>query len=532
MQGFKNIINILFIFCWACSTKVANNKKIFTYNEATGIASLDPAYAKNQSVMWPTNLIYNTLVETDSNLQIQPSIAKNWQISTDKKTYTFYLHNHIFFHDNIAFANGKGRKLTAYDVVYSLERIINPKVASPGAWIFNGKVDTLQPFVAINDTTFQLKLLQPFQPILGILSMKYCSIVPKEVVAYYGDEFRRNPCGTGPFTFAAWYEGEALILHKNQHYWEKDTDGTALPKLDAVKITFLDNKASEFLAFRQGKLSFINDIDPSFKDEVLTKTGELRNHWKNKFKLYKHNYLNVEYLGILQDAKSTLVAGSPLKEKAVRIAMNKAINKEQLMLHLRNSIGIPANAGFIPLALQSNFINATEYNIAEAKKLLSVANYKGELISLVSIPIYADIANYVAKQWQIIGLNVKVEIVPKSVLLQQTAQGKVLLFRGSWIADYPDAENFMTVFYGKNPAPPNYTRYNNEKFNRLYQQALYTIDDSLRLKLYEEMNNIIMQDVPVIPLWYDRVIHLVNNNVSHWQPNALNLLNLKKVTIQ
>ena len=105
--------------------------------------------------------------------------------------------------------------------------------------------------------------------------MQYCSIVPREVVEKYGKDFRRHPCGTGPFQYVAWEEGQALILKKNPNYFEKDSAGNRLPYLDGIKVSFFENKATEFLEFQQGRLDFINDIDASFKDEVITKEGAI-----------------------------------------------------------------------------------------------------------------------------------------------------------------------------------------------------------------------------------------------------------------
>ena len=172
--------------------------------------------------MWAIHQLYNTLVEVDQGLNIVPSLAKSWEISDDRLTYTFHLRNDVFFHDDEAFANGKGRRLIAGDVEYSLERIIDKQTASPGAWIFNRKVDSVNGFKAIDDSTFQLKLVRPYIPILGILSMQYCSIVPKEAIEKYGTGFRRHPVGTGPFSFVAWDEGQALIFKKNKSYFERD----------------------------------------------------------------------------------------------------------------------------------------------------------------------------------------------------------------------------------------------------------------------------------------------------------------------
>ncbi|MEO7048519.1 MAG: ABC transporter substrate-binding protein, partial [Ferruginibacter sp.] len=223
------ILPLFLLFLYSCNSHTHPDKKIFHYNETSGIASLDPAFAKNQSIMWAIHQLYNTLIEVDDNMQLKPSLAKSWQFSNNNKTITFLLRNDVFFQDDAAFANGKGRQMNAQDVLYSFARIIDKNTASPGAWIFNNRVDRVQPFVAINDSVFQINLLQPFQPILGILSMQYCSIVPHEAVEKYGNDFRRHPVGTGPFAYVAWEEGQALILKKNNHYFEKDSSGYTLP---------------------------------------------------------------------------------------------------------------------------------------------------------------------------------------------------------------------------------------------------------------------------------------------------------------
>ncbi|MBL7748933.1 MAG: ABC transporter substrate-binding protein, partial [Chitinophagaceae bacterium] len=311
----------------ACYNNKNSEGNIFHYNEFNGISSLDPAFAKSQSTMWAAHQLYNTLVEIDDSLRIIPSVARSWDISPDKTVLTFHLRNDVFFHDDAAFANGKGRKLTAADVVYSFSRITDAKVASPGAWIFNRKVDTIQPFKAINDTTFQLKLLRPYNPILGIISMQYCSIVAKEAVEKYGTDFRRHPVGTGPFYFVDWEEGQALVLKKNPSYFEKDKEGTPLPYVDGVKVSFYDSKATEFLLFRQKQLEFINDIEASFKDEVLTKKGTLRKEWEGKIELQTNPYLNIEYLGILVDSTNKLVVNSPMRIRKIRQAINYGFDR-------------------------------------------------------------------------------------------------------------------------------------------------------------------------------------------------------------
>ncbi len=535
----KFLVFFFLIIFFGCKNESKEDKNIFCYNESTGIATLDPAFAKNQSVMWVVHQIYNTLVEVDSNLNIIPSLAKSWDISADNLTYTFHLRNDVYFQNDAAFINGKGRKLVANDIVYSFERLMDANVASSGTWIFNKRIAEQNGFIAVDDSTFQIKLIKPFHPILGILSMQYCSIVPREVVEKYGNNFRSHPCGTGPFQLKYWYENEAMILVKNQHYWEHDSAGNQLPYLNAIKISFYNNKATEFLEFRQRELSFVNDIDPSFKDEILTKRGELKSEWNDKIILQKHAYLNTEYFGILIDTNNVLVKNSPLKVKAIRQAINYAIDKQKLMMYLRNSIGIAAEAGIVPGGLPSHNIDSVKgykYDPKKARELLLYAGFsdanKTSSIKLLTIPIYEDLASYAAKECEEVGIPVQVEVIQKSLLLQQTAKSEALFFAASWIADYPDAENYMTMFYSKNPAPPNYTRYTNAAFDLLYEKALQETNDSARYILYRKMDQLVIDDAPVVPLWYDEVIHFVNKNIEGFTPNALNLLELRRVRIK
>ncbi len=525
-------ILVLLIIFSGCKNHFHPDKKIFHYNEVTGIASLDPAFAKNQSIMWAIHQLYNTLVEIDSNMQMKPSLAKTWEFSNDKKVIVFHLRNDVFFHEDACFNFSKNRRFTADDVVYSFKRIIDKNVASPGAWIFNNRVDSVQPFVALNDSTFQLKLQKPFQPIVGILSMQYCSVIPHEAVEKYGSDFRRHPVGTGPFVLVAWEEGQAMVLKKNGYYFEKDVEGNQLPYLDGIKINFLDSKATEFLAFQQGSLDFINDIDASFKDELLSKSGNLKRVWSSTINLQKKPYLNIEYFGILADTNNVLLKKSPLRFLKIRQAINYAIDRKKMMLYLRNSIGTAAESGFIPKGLPSfnaEVVKGFTYDVTKAKALLAEVGYKKneEAIKLTTIPVYANLASYVANELKQVGLDIKVEVIQKSLLLEETSKSQVSFFRGSWIADYPDAENYLSVFYSKNPAPPNYTRFHNEAFDKLYERAVAEVNDSIRYNLYRSMDKIIIDNAVVVPLWYDEAIHLVKKNIIGFNTNSLNMLELR-----
>jgi len=541
------IIFLIILFCFSCRRNIdsENSKTVFKYNEASGISSLDPAFAVNQANIWGVNQLFNGLIQLDEKLEPKPCIAKSWNISDDGLTYTFNLRNDVFFHNNDAFENGKGRKVIADDFVYSFNRLLDPNVASPGAWIFNNVYNqeipdskkTIYSFKALNDSCFTLKLKHPFPPFLGLLSMQYCSVIPQEAVDKYSKDFRRNPVGTGPFKFKMWKEGVKLVYLKNENYFEK-SGNEQLPFLDAVSITFLIDKQSAFLEFIKGKIDFMSGIDASYKDELLTKRGELNPKYKNKFKLISQPYLNTEYLGIMVDTTKSDFKNNPLIHKAIRKAINYGFDRKKMLRYLRNNIGTPGNYGMIPLGLpsfDSTKMLGYSYNPDKSRQLLIEADFLdlGSLpeITLTTNSEYLDLCKYIQHQLGEIGISININVNPPASLKELKAQAKLPFFRASWIADYADAENYLSLFYSKNFCPngPNYTHFANKEFDKLYENAQFQVNDSLRYIQYQKMSNLIMEESPVIILYYDRVLRFLQNNIYGLESNAMNLLTLKNV---
>jgi peptide/nickel transport system substrate-binding protein len=206
-----------------------------------------------------------------------------------------------------------------------------------------------------------------------------------------------------------------------------------------------------------------------------------------------------------------------------------------MILYLRNSIGIPAESGFVPAGLpsfDSIKVKGYYYDPLKTKQFLADAGFpdgKGlPVIKLLTVPIYSDLAGFIAKQLEESGIPVQIDVVQKSLLLELTSNSRALFFRGSWIADYPDAENYLSVFYSKNPAPPNYTRYKNAEFDALFEKALAETNDTLRYKFYQEADQLVIDDSPVVPLWYDEWIHFIQPNIKGFESNSLNLLELRR----
>lgn len=531
MRLLRGIFICLILLLFSCTEQKEQKRDVFRLNIPSGLTSLDPAFSKDQATMWCDNQLYNGLVQIDEHLNVQPCIAKKWTISKDRLTYIFTLRNDVYFHDNKLFINGKGRKVTAYDFVYSFYRLIDTTVASTGAWLFNDKVDKANPFEAKDDTTFIIHLKIPFLPMLGMLTLQYCSVVPKEVVEHFGKDFRSHPVGTGPFKLVIWKEGNVLVLTKNTNYFEKDSNGNRLPYLQGVRFNFVSDRGAEFLQFSQQKIDFLNGLDISYKDKLLTPKGFLKNEWKEEINFEKMPYLNTEYIGISMKKQPN----EALKNKKVRQAINYAIDRKKLISYLRNNVGKPAEQGMIPKGIPcyDEHLKGYTYDINKSKQLLIDAGYpngKGIApITIYSNPTYSDLITSIANELANIGIKCIIENQPATFLREAMRKNEAAFFRASWLGDYPDGENYLTLFYSKNGAPPNYTFYKNEQYDLLYEKALMETDVSKRCQLYQQMEQIIIEEAPVVPLFYDEVTRFTHKNFTGLKPNAMNLLILKEV---
>ena len=425
------------------------------------------------------------------------------------------------------FKKDSTRTVKAQDFEYSFNRILDPKVASSGRWVFN----KVEHFKAENDSIFTIKLKQPFPAFLGLLTMKYCSVVPKEIVEYYGTNFRSNPIGTGPFKFKRWEENIKLVFRKNNNYFETDKNGNQLPYLEAVAITFLPDKQSEFMQFAQGNLDFLNSLDASYQDEILTTKGELRDKYTKTVNIIKGPYLNTEYLAFFMDSEK-----GEINSKNLRLAINYGFDRKKMITYLRNGIGIPANGGFIPKGLPGyNKNTGFEYNPEKAKQLIEDYKTKtGNLnpeITITTTSNYLNFCEYIQRELTKIGLIVNVDVIPASTLKEGKANGKLELFRASWVADYPDAQNYLSLFYSENFAPngPNYTHFKDETFDTWYTQSFLESNVDKRAKLYSKMDSLVLKEAPIVPLYYDEVVRFTQKKVSGIGNNPINLLQLKRV---
>ena len=305
----------------------------------------------------------------------------------------------------------------------------------------------------------------------------------------------------------------------------------SLPYLEAISITLLPDKKSEFMEFAQGKIDFINSIDSSFKDQLLENNGILKKEYSKSINLFSGPYLNTEYIGFYLGDEN-----SPINSKKLRKAINYGFDRVKMMKYLRNNIGYPANKGFVPLGLNKN-INTKGFNFQPkiAKKL--VEDYKKESgngsieLELSTDANYVDIIEFIQRELLEIGIIIKINIMPPSSLRQAKSNGKLEMFRASWIADYPDAENYLSLFYSKNKAPngPNYTHFDNSNYDQKYIKTYMEQSVIKRNNIYSELDKLIIEEAAVVPLYYDKIMRFSQKNVYGLETNPINQLNLKRV---
>lgn len=528
----------------------------FSYNEPDGIGSLDPAVASYQAAIWATGHLFNGLVELDSNLAIQPCIAKSWDVNADGTEWTFHIRK-VLFHDNVVFGKNRTRSVTASDVQYSIERICDARTKSTGLWAFRNKIVGVDDFhrqtkespesaehikgiVVKDDSTIIFKLEKPFAPFLAVLSMPYGYIVPKEAVEHYGSDFGQHPVGTGAFAFYHWTQDIELVAKRNPAYFKKDEQGSPLPYLEEVRITFLRDIKNEFLEFTRGQYDIVSSIDGTFAPSVYEVDGTLKEPY-TEFVMHRAASQSVEYYGFLLDTTFAAAKAVPLaSNKKLRQAMNYAIDRHRIVTYVLNGRGIPARHGVLPPTMPgfNPEVKGYGYDVEKARTLLAEAGFPNGkgcpqlLLQLGNNARTASVAEAIQEMWREIGLNVELQQVDFPQHLAQVRQGGLAMWRTSWIGDYPDPENFLALFISENQAPagPNTTHLVTEELDALYSRALSpNLSASERGSLYNEMEEIIIDEAPWIFLYHDVLMRLTQPNVHGFHLDGSGRLLLERV---
>lgn len=292
------------------------------------------------------------------------------------------------------------------------------------------------------------------------------------------------------------------------------------------------------MEFMKGSIDFMSGIEACYKDALLTKNGMLQKKYEGKIKMLTSPYLNTEYIGfMLRDDNHD----NPLLKKEVRQALNYGFDRHKMMRYLRNNIGYPGTSGFIPqgmLSFDPERVKGYEYNPQKALELLAKAGYpNGKGLSPIPISVsasYLDLCQYIQHELGKIGIPITIDVQQAAQQREMMRGYKLPAFRGSWICDYPDGENYLALFYSKNLQPngSNYTHYVSKQYDKLFEKSQTIINDSIRNDYYTRLDSMLMEDAPVMVLYYDKVVRFVQANVENINPNPINMLDLRRTKIR
>jgi peptide/nickel transport system substrate-binding protein len=520
---------------------------IYHMNEVGEIRTLDPVRLNDAPSHHIVHQIYELLIEFDSSLTIQPELAEAFEVSADGLTYTYHLRKGVRFHDSPAFPDGKGREMKASDVKYCFDRILDAKSGTLGDAYFRGKVKGAQEFFdatqagnppaggvsgfrVVDDYTFAIDLISPFAAFKNYPALGFCYVYPKEAVDKWGQDFFKNPVGTGPFVFDHWDKDLELVLKRNPNYWRKDEAGNQLPLLDGVVFTFIRDEKQQLNEFKLGKLEEAYRLPTEFLGTVIDAKGTLTKEWAH-FRLDRIPALSTQYYGMLNISK-------PFNDIRVRKAFNYAIDRDKIITYvLQGQASGPATHGITPPAIpgyNTGLIHGYQFNIDSARALMAAAGYpNGKGFPAITLQLNSGggrnerIAEAVQDMLvKGLGIDVKLQIIEWAQHLDLVESGKALFWRSAWIADYPDPENFLNLLYSKTipksgPSPLNSTRYVNHEFDAIFERALSTLDDTERYNLYAQAEQIAVNDAPMLWSFHDLDYRLVQPYVRGYSSNAM-----------
>lgn len=519
---------------------------------------LDPVQVNSKHADDICTQIYDKLVDLNSKLELVPELARALPaISEDGKLYRFTLRTDVNFQDDQCFPNGKGRRMTAHDVKYSFTRCCDPRTQTLAFWAFKGKVrgateyfeainagDTvgkeIPGFRVVNDSTFEIELVEPFAPFIYYLVNSLGSVVPHEAVEKYQENFFQHPVGTGAFTFVSWTNREQIVLKRNPNYWAHDEQGNQLPFLNELRFRFVTDDKVQFSEFENKTLDELFSIPTEFYTMVIdTATGKP----------------TAKYAGYqVQSTPAMLTwffdfntARPPFNNADLRRAFNYAIDRQKIVRYvLQGSAYAPAVHGLVPPVFpnyQTDAIKGYDYQPELARQLLAKAGYpKGKGLEPITLYIYpeprlVEVAQAV-QEMLTRELNITVEIkqVEFAQMQSQAELGHFAFWGTRWYGDYPDPETYLALLYGANvpasdtlPSYPNGTRYNSPQFDEHFRKGVATIDALARMTHYAKAEQIGMNDAPLMPLFYEMHYQLLQSNVRGRWLDAMARMDLKFV---
>jgi oligopeptide transport system substrate-binding protein len=545
-----------------CTKKVDDTDTTLNIVVKSNVKALDPAYANDRYSNTVVAQIYEPLFTyhyLKRPAELIPNLAESMPTaSKDGLTHTIKIKKGLRFQDDAAFADGKGREVTAKDFTYAWRRMVDPKNTTEGAWIFENRIVGLDEWKAKvgkgeadyetaieglqtpDDHTIVIKLKKPYYQLYYVLAMPYSAPIPKEAVDKYGKEFVNHPVGTGPYKLKEWKRGTRVELVKNDN-WRGGTyptegeatdeanglladAGKSVPFSDRIVISEQNEDQPRWLNFMKGNTDYVeipkDNFDNTIKDKKVIPELAAKG-----LKLEIAADPEVTYTGF--NMLDPLVG----KNKNLRLAIAHAIDTKTLITKFYNDRAIVAQSPIPPGVdgYDPEFKNPyKEFNVAKAKEFLAKAGYpEGKGLPELE---YADTASATSRQMtefykqslEAIGIKMRITTSSWPQFTQKLNEKKAQIFGIAWGADYPDAENFLQLLYGPNESPgPNNANFNNAEYNELYKKAALLPPGPARTKLYQQMRDIFVREMPWVPSAHREMYTLQHGWLNNFKYNAV-----------
>ncbi len=564
----QSLLTALLLIAALPGPALAQEPKVLNYARTGQFESLDPPRQFDSESHDVIAMVYSTLLRyayLERPFKLEPDLLERLpELSADKLTYTFKLKKGVRFHDNACFPGGKGRELTADDVIFSLRRFADANINVKSWFLMDGAVVGMDAFHAatakagpkgdtskavidgikkIDSHTFSIKLTKPNPLFLFSLASSSTSVVSPEAVAKYGDQFSINPVGTGPFTLTGVERKGVLRLLKNPNYHGSyptagapgDADkgllkdaGKKLPFVDVVEMPLIEEPQPRMLKLLKGELDWQGLDRANFTKMIVRKADafEMTAEFSGKFKIYYTPGLDSTYWAL--NLKDPLLGGN----KKLRQALAYLFDMQAEIDVLLNGRGQKLKS-IVPLDLPGSErdTGATTYvyNLAQAKKLLAEAGYpdgKGlpPLTVMYSTTTAAsrNAADLQKAKFAAAGVQLKGEFLDWPTYLKNLEGAKYQIADSAWQADYPDAENFFQLLYGKNGPPgPNHAGFNNPAYDKAYEASRHMQSGPERLALFKQMNELIREEVPVVLGYNSLRFGIQQNWVRNFKRNLM-----------
>jgi len=554
--------------CKGKASKSDSNEVVLHSALAAKVRGLDPGDIGDTTSSLVASQIFECLYQyhyLKRPYELVPQLAEDMpQVSEDGLTYTIKIKKGVYFADDQCFENGKGRELKATDFVFAWKRIANIKYISKNWWIFDNKIVGLDEFreytkscekaadvdysrkveglAASDDYTLIIKVKKPWPQITYLLAHLPTAPVAKEAVDYYGRDIINHPVGTGPFKLQKWHRGSYIELVKNRSFREEfypsegeDADradgyltdaGKRLPMIDRILMTIVQEDPPRWFLFMQGKIDASGIPKDNF-NEAIDQRGKLTAQMqKRNIHLRIFRDPSTYWLGFNMEDK-TLCGNKPLRQ-----AINCAVDKEKYIKLFTNNRGEVAY-GFIPPLMKAYDSSIkdkvkTTYNPDKARQLIKEAeNIYGDKLPKLTLAMPGTDAvirqrgEFLKRCFKTVGLNVEIDYMDWPTFQNKIKTKSVQMFMLGWIADYPDAENFLQLFYSKNASPgPNNFNYSNPDFDRIYEQIAVMPDSPERTKLYRKAERIVIEDCPAVFLMHGVAYVLYHDWLYNYKPHA------------